>query len=186
MHDPRELVRKLVPKRAKTSSFAATLQPQAASVSFSPSSQEKNVRILLFVVLTLFSTALLAFAQNDPILARFLPQAQAGDAQAQYTVGARYYQMQDLPNAKLWLQKSAAQGNQQAAGFLNMINGGGSTPGRPAAMPGNTATPVSGGMAGATGLCPGTGESLEKNGIGSVLQQAMRQISLDLAAALLR
>jgi hypothetical protein len=31
-------------------------------------------------------------------------------------------------------------------------------------------------MTGATGLCPGTGESLEKNGIGGVLQQAMRQM----------
>src|SRR5580658_1693903 len=106
MHDPRELA--LVRHKAKTNSFTATLQLQVASVSFSPSSQEKNVRIPLFVILTLFSTALLAFAQNDPILVRFLPQAQAGDAQAQYTVGARYYQMQDLPNAKLWLQKSAA------------------------------------------------------------------------------
>jgi TPR repeat protein len=81
-----------------------------------------------------------AFAQNDPILTRFLPQAQAGNAQAQYTVGARYYQMQDLANAKLWLQKSAVQGNQQAAGFLNMINGSGSTPARPA-VPGTQPRP---------------------------------------------
>ena len=38
---------------------------------------KKNLRILLLVILALFSTARLASAQNDPILQRFLPQAQA-------------------------------------------------------------------------------------------------------------
>ncbi len=91
MDDPRGLV--LVRDKAKTNSFTATLFLQVASGRFSPSSPERNVRIVLLVILTLFSTALLAFAQSDPNLTRFLPQAQAGNAQAQYTVGARYYQM---------------------------------------------------------------------------------------------
>jgi hypothetical protein len=95
-------------------------------------------------------------------------------------VGARYYQLHDLANAKLWLQKSAAQGNQQAAGFLNMLNGTGLTPAPPARapMPGNAGMPISGtaGMPAGTGLCPGTGRSLEKNGILGTLQQAIKQM----------
>jgi hypothetical protein len=109
-------------------------------------------------------------AQSDPILQRFLPKAQAGDAQAQYLVGSRYYQLHDIPNAKLWLQKSAAQGNQQAAGFLKYQLGGGSSPSPSPSPPGGVITPAG------TGLCPGTGRTLEPSGALGALQDALRQI----------
>ena len=63
-------------------------------------------------------------AQNDAIVQRYLPQAQAGDAKAQYMLGAHYYQIHDNENARLWLKKSADQGNQQAAGMLNYFANG--------------------------------------------------------------
>ena len=132
----------------------------------------RNLRALLVVILALFLAGPIARSQNDAILQRFLPKAQAGDAQAQYTVGARYYQLHDIANAKLWLQKSSAQGNQQAAGFLQMLGGGGSTPAPPVSM----VMPGSAGVAGGTALCPGTGRSLEKDGILGALQQATKQM----------
>jgi hypothetical protein len=131
-----------------------------------------KLRMLLLVTLALFLPAQHARAQNDAILQRFLPKAQAGDAQAQYTVGARYYQLHDLANAKLWMQKSAAQGNQPAAGFLqNFLGGGG-----PAASAAITPMPGNVGMAGGTGLCPGTDRSLEKDGVFGPLEQATKQM----------
>jgi hypothetical protein len=132
-----------------------------------------HLRKLLVMILVTFVSGQIAGAQSDAILQRFLPKAQAGDAQAQYTVGARYYQLHDLNNAKLWLQKSASQGNSQAAGFLNNFLGGGAS--TPSPSPG-MARPGNVGMAGGAGLCPGTGRSLEKDGIVGVLQQASKQM----------
>jgi hypothetical protein len=133
--------------------------------------------LLLLMVLVSIVCGQIAGAQSDAILQRFLPKAEAGDAQAQYIVGSRYYQLHDTNNAKLWLQKSAAQGNQQAAGFLHSFLGGGApAPVPSAAPPAGMALPGNAGMAGAAGLCPGTGRSLEKNGIVGALQQALKQM----------
>jgi hypothetical protein len=136
-----------------------------------------HLRKVLVMVLISIVFGQITGAQNDAILQRFLPKATAGDAQAQYIVGSRYYQLHDISNAKLWLQKSAAQGNQQAAGFLNSFLGAGApAPVPSAAPPAGMALPGNAAMAGAAGLCPGTGRSLEKNGILSVLQQASKQM----------
>jgi hypothetical protein len=133
------------------------------------------------MILIAFSFGQTTSAQSDAILQRFLPKAQAGDAQAQYTVGARYYPLHDLNTAKLWLQKSASQGNPQAAGFLNSFLGGGAS--TPAPSPG-VALPGNVGMVGGAGLCPGTGRSLEKDGIVAALQQASKQLPASAAPKL--
>jgi TPR repeat protein len=136
-----------------------------------------HLRKVLVMVLISIVFGQITGAQSDAILQRFLPKATAGDAQAQYIVGSRYYQLHDINNAKLWLQKSAAQGNQQAAGFLSSFLGAGApAPVSSAAPPAGMALPGNAAMAGAAGLCPGSGRSLEKNGIVSVLQQALKQM----------
>jgi hypothetical protein len=129
-------------------------------------------RVLLGTLAAVMIAAFGACAQSDPILQRFLPQARAGNPQAEYAVGARYYQMGDKADAKQWLQKAAAQGNQQAAGFLKYFLGGASTGAAPS--PSFSSRPAMASTHG--GLCPFSGGDVEKNGIRAELQQSDRMI----------
>src|SRR5450755_1665480 len=82
----------------------------------------RNRWTLVLLLLAVIGGALLA--QSDRVIERFLPQAQAENALAQYIIGAQYKKLGDKENARLWLRKSADRGNQAAAGFLANFLGG--------------------------------------------------------------
>jgi hypothetical protein len=134
---------------------------------------QKTLAVLLCGILI----AAVAHAHTDPILQRMLPQAESGNAQSQYYVGARYFQMGDRKDAELWLRKAAAQGNQPAAQFLKYEFGAASsTPSYPG--PGRMTQPPMQPMMrpGGGGLCPGSGEDVESKGILDLMTKSLRAI----------
>jgi hypothetical protein len=74
--------------------------------------------------LVLFLVVITSIAFSQDFL-KIKEKAARGDAQAQFYLGAMYYNgkgvKQDFSQAKLWLEKAAAQGDAKAKGLLNKL-----------------------------------------------------------------
>ena len=71
---------------------------------------------------------------------RLMPSARAGNAEAQYAIGYMYYTgqgtVQNREEAKLWIAKSAKQGNSAAISALSQLTRPSHSPYTPSTNPG--------------------------------------------------